>query len=196
MPIGGASSQNQRERQTGDEPDVEMSVLDACMNHPEQMRKSPMAHAVSTSTAKRSPQLCNRSQKEPGAVDPVARFAKIRRLTMPRRARIRPSVLCRHPAPIYRLPEERKHHTPAYLPEEPRVSSARMNHHYGPHSSVVNAGGCPAKGGNDGRDATSMARKDSAGKSVFAVSPIAKCLPRSQQDVRLAEMIALGGRGR
>jgi hypothetical protein len=41
-----------------------------------------------------------------------------------------------------------------------------------------------------------MARKDSAGKSVFAVSPIAKCLPRSQQDVGLAEMIATGGRGR
>ncbi len=165
------------------------------MNHPEQMSKSPMAQAVSTHGEALSPavQSC---PKEPGAVDPVARFAKIRRLTMPRRARIRPSILRRHPAPIYRLPEERKHHTPAYLPEEPRVSSARTNHHYGPHSSVVNAGGCPAKGGNDGRDATSMARKDSAGKSVFAVSPIAKCLPRSQQDVGLAEMIATGGRGR
>ena len=40
-----------------------------------------------------------------------------------------------------------------------------------------------------------MARKDSAGKSVFAVSPIAKCLPRLQQDVGLAEMTATGARG-
>jgi hypothetical protein len=41
-----------------------------------------------------------------------------------------------------------------------------------------------------------MVRKDAATKSMFAVLAIEKCLPRSRQDVWLAEMIAAGGRGR
>ena len=69
-----------------------------------------MAQAVNLHDETLSPAVQS-FPKEPGTVDLVTRFAKVKRLTMLPPTRIHPSVLRRHRVLIHGPPEERKHHT-------------------------------------------------------------------------------------